>query len=139
MDNQFMRVAEELDWDVERQIAVLDDFVAGFGVSSRLDAWLAERGMSVHQRFRRGALRDAMLCFIQQLGAAGAFSHYLQRELRRAAEAARQRAAEAEADIGAAALPAEPAPPAAGGAPARRWLPWPFRRPGRPPAGGVAS
>lgn len=130
MRDQFMRVAEELDWDVERQVQVLDDFVAGYGVSSRLDAWLAERGMGVHQRFRRAGLREAMLCFVQELGARGAFSHYLQRELRRAAEAARQQAA-AEAPA--------PEPAAAPVALQRRWFHWPFRRSGRPPAGGVAT
>lgn len=125
-----MRVAEELGWDLERQVQVLDDFVAGFGVSSRLDAWLAERGMGVHQRFNRSGLREAMLRFVHELGAAGAFSHYLQRELRAAAEAARAAAAEA------AVLAAEPVPE-----PPPRGLRgfWPFRRPARPPREGVAS
>lgn len=135
MSDQFLRVAEELGWDLEQQIQVLDDFVAGFGVSSRLDAWLAERSLGVHQRFNRTGLRDGMLRFVDELGAAGAFSHYLQRELRQAAEAA---LAAAAAEQAAAAAPVAEAlaaePPAR-----RRWGWWPFRRQARSLRASVAS
>lgn len=87
MQEQFLQVAETLSWDLETQIDRLDEFVRVYGAAGRMDAELSEIGLSVSQSFHREALCTAMLNFIERLGAAGAFSHFLHRQLQRAREA----------------------------------------------------
>ncbi len=87
MHQQFLQIASELEWDLDTQIERLDEFVRVYGAAGRMDAELSEIGLAVQQRLHREALREAMLNFIDRLGAAGAFSHFLQRQLRRAHEA----------------------------------------------------
>ena len=87
MQEQFLLIADELSWDLETQISRLDEFVRVYGAAGRMDAELAEIGLSLQQRLHRESLRDAMLRFIARLGVQGAFSHYLHGQLRRAHEA----------------------------------------------------
>ncbi len=87
MQEQFLLIADELGWDLEAQIERLDEFVRVYGAAGRMDAELAEIGLSLRQRLHRESLRDAMLRFIARLGAQGAFSHYLHGQMRRAREA----------------------------------------------------
>ncbi|MDR9433275.1 MAG: hypothetical protein RI539_04845 [Spiribacter sp.] len=82
MQQQFIEVAASLDWDLNTQIEQLDEFVRVYGAAGRLDAELAEIGLSLQQRLHREALRDAIMRFIERLGAAGAFSHYLHAQMR---------------------------------------------------------
>ena len=104
VQQQFFLIADELGWTLERQIDQLDEFVHVYGAGGRMNAELAEIGLSLQQPLHRESLRDAMLRFIERLGAQGAFSHYLYgrlragREARRAAVAAeRERIAAEEA------------------------------------------
>lgn len=83
MQEQFLQTAETLSWDIETQIDRLDEFVRAYGAAGRMDAELSEIGLSVSQSFHREALCRAMLSFIERLGAAGAFSHFLHRQLQR--------------------------------------------------------
>lgn len=101
MYDQFMRVAEEVGWDLERQIDVLDEFFSGFGVSVRLDDYLAAHGLALGIRFHREALRDRLLDFVPVIGAQGALTRVLQRALRQAAETAARERAEAAAQAAA--------------------------------------
>jgi hypothetical protein len=86
---QFMTIADELGWDVERQIEVLEEFVDGFGASGRLEDCLRMRGVNPARLAGTALLRDTVLDFVESLGCRGVFSHFLQRKLREAAEAAR--------------------------------------------------
>lgn len=95
MQQQFLLIADELGWSLERQIDQLDEFVRVYGAGGRMNAELAEIGLSLQQRLHRESLRDAMLRFIERLGAQGAFSHYLYVRLREGREA-RQAAIVAE-------------------------------------------
>ncbi len=134
MDNQFFRVAEEVDWDLERQIEVLDGFFSGFGVSATLDDYLAEHGLALGLRFHRAPLRDRMLAFVHKIGAQGALTRVLQRTLREAAElAARERVAAAGAAQEAERAPMRPARPR------RSLLGWLRRRPAVPPPARLDS
>jgi len=81
VQEQFLQTAEALLWDLETQIDRLDEFVRAYGAAGRMDAELSEVGLSVSQSFHREALCGAMLRFIERLGAAGAFSHFLHRQL----------------------------------------------------------
>jgi len=93
---QFERVADDLGWDLDRQVDVLEGFFADYGVGGRMEDFLSGRGLRPGMRFHRQALRDALLSCVDALGAQGALSHVLQRAMAEAArEAARQRAAEA--------------------------------------------
>ena len=87
VQEQFLLIADELGWDLETQIDRLDEFVRVYGAAGRMDAELAEIGLSLRQRLHRESLRDAILRFITRLGAQGAFSHYLHGQMRRAREA----------------------------------------------------
>jgi len=87
---QFIEIGEALGWDLNAQIEQLDEFVRLYGAAGRLDAELAEIGLAMQQPLHREALREAMMRFIERLGAAGAFSRYLHDHLR-----AQQRAVQA--------------------------------------------
>lgn len=95
MEQQFFLIADELGWTLERQIEQLDEFVCAYGAGGRMNAELGEIGLSLQQPLHRESLRDAMLRFIERLGAQGAFSHYLYARLREGREA-RRAALEAE-------------------------------------------
>ena len=95
MQQQFFLIADELGWTLERQIDQLEEFVHVYGAGGRMNAELAEIGLSLQQPLHRQSLRDAMLRFIERLGAQGAFSHYLYVRLREGREA-RQAAMVAE-------------------------------------------
>lgn len=100
---QFDRVAEELGWDLDRQIDVLEGFFEDYGVGGRVEDFLRGRGLSPGIRFHRQALRDALLACVDAVGAHGALSHVLQRALNAAAQqAAQARAAEAAREAAAA-------------------------------------
>jgi hypothetical protein len=101
MHSQFLQVADEEGWDLERQIALLDDFFSGFGASARVDDYLAAHGLGFSTRYHRAALRDRLLDLVSLLGAEGALTRMLQRELRHAAEAAARERAEAAAQAAA--------------------------------------
>ena len=102
MQQQFLLIADELGWTLEQQIDQLDEFVHVYGAGGRMNAELAQIGLSLQQPLHRESLRDAMLRFIERLGAQGAFSHYLYvrlhegREARRAAVAAERERIAAE-------------------------------------------
>ncbi|RZU98659.1 hypothetical protein [Spiribacter vilamensis] len=89
MEQQFFLIADELGWTLGRQIEELDEFVRAYGAGGRMNAELAEIGLSLQQPLHRESLRDAMLRFIERLGAQGAFSHYLYGRLREGREARR--------------------------------------------------
>lgn len=128
MEQQFFRIADELGWDIETQISHLDGFVAAYGAGGRLDAELAAVGLSLQQPLHRASLRDALLRFIERLGAPGAFSRFLQSELQRAR--AREAAAAAARAEGASPQPAAQAPrPRSLGARLAGWLPQRMRTP----------
>ena len=95
MQQQFLLIADELGWTLERQIDQLDEFVHVYGAGGRMNAELSEIGLSLQQPLHRECLRDAILRFIERLGAQGAFSHYLYVKLREGREA-RQAALVAE-------------------------------------------
>ena len=88
MEEQFFRVAEELGWDVEQQIAVLEEFVGRFGAAGQLDDYLARRGLDGRHPRLRAATRDALLEFLATLGGAqGHVGRYLQGRLAEARQA----------------------------------------------------
>lgn len=88
MEEQFFRVAEDLGWDVEQQIAALDEFVGQFGAAGQLDDYLARQGLDGWHPRLRGATRDALLGFVGSLaGAQGHLGRYLQQRLREARRA----------------------------------------------------
>lgn len=125
VQQQFFLIADELDWGVEAQIDRLETFVRVYGAAGRMDAELAGIGLSLQQPLHRESLRDAILRFIDRLGAQGAFSHFLYKELRLAREAAAVKPAE----------PPAPSVPARGGLGGliRRWVPGRVRAAGRHP------
>mgnify|MGYP000243910810 CR=1 FL=1 len=84
MQEQFFQVSDALSWQVDTQIEHLERFIRAYGAGGRMDAELAELGLSVEQSFHRDCLRDAMLSFIDRLGSQGPLSHYLHREMRAA-------------------------------------------------------
>lgn len=84
MQEQFFQVSDALNWQVDAQIEHLERFIRAYGAGGRMDAELAELGLSVEQSFHRNCLRDALLSFIERLGSQGPFSHYLHREMRAA-------------------------------------------------------
>lgn len=102
MRQQFIEIGEVLGWDLNAQIDQLDEFVRLYGAAGRLDAELAEIGLSMQQPLHREALREAMMRFIERLGAAGAFSRYLHDQLR-----AQRLAAQASAAV----TPSQAKPP----------------------------
>ncbi|WP_435103992.1 hypothetical protein [Arhodomonas sp. AD133] len=97
MVEQFLRVADDLGWDVGDQIAKLEEFAEHFGVSGRLEEFLERRGIAGSARRDLKRVRDTLLDFVEVLGNRGAMNHFLQRELRLAAEAAARARAEAAA------------------------------------------
>lgn len=84
VQEQFLQVSEALSWQVDTQIDHLERFVRAYGAGGRMDAELAELGLSVEQLLHRECLRDALLSFIERLGSQGPLSHYLHREMRAA-------------------------------------------------------
>jgi len=89
VEEQFFRVAEELGWDMEQQIAALDEFVRRFGAAGQLDDYLARHGLDGRHPRLRAATRDALLGFVATLGGAqGHLGRYLQQRLREAQQAA---------------------------------------------------
>lgn len=71
MEAQFIRIAGELGWGLDTQIAKLEEFVA---VSGRDAEWLdATRG----RRLQGVVLRDALLQFIGRSGRTGNFTRFL--------------------------------------------------------------
>ncbi|MBS3785409.1 MAG: hypothetical protein KGY57_01230 [Gammaproteobacteria bacterium] len=84
MQEQFFQVSDALSWQVDTQIEHLERFIRAYGAGGRMDAELAELGLSVEQSFHRDCLRDALLNFIDRLGSQGPLSHYLHREMRAA-------------------------------------------------------
>ena len=84
MQEQFFQVSDALSWQVDTQIDHLERFIRAYGAGGRMDAELAELGLSVEQPLHRECLRDALLSFIERLGSYGPLSHYLHREMRAA-------------------------------------------------------
>ena len=88
MEEQFYRVAEELGWDLEQQIAALDEFVRRFGAAGQLDDYLARQGLDGWHPRMRAATRNALVNFVGSLGGAqGHLGRYLQQRLREARQA----------------------------------------------------
>lgn len=101
MQNHFLGVAEEVGWDLERQIEVLEQFFRDYGVGSRLDDHLASYGLRPDLAFHRQALRDRMLAFVSVVRAEGALSRTLQRAMREVAVARALEKAREEAEAAA--------------------------------------
>ncbi|MCS4502650.1 hypothetical protein KBTX_00169 [wastewater metagenome] len=89
VDEQFLRVAEELGWDINSQIAKLEEFAELFGMSARLDMHLERRGVTGSARRDLKLVRNVYLEFVESMGNRGAMNHFLRNEMRLAAEAAR--------------------------------------------------
>lgn len=89
VDEQFMRVAEDLGWDIGRQIAKLEEFAELFGMSAPLEEYLDRRGVTGSARRDLKLVRNVYLEFVESMGNRGAMNHFLRNEMRRAAEAAR--------------------------------------------------
>lgn len=71
MEAQFIRIAGELGWDLDTQIAKLEEFVAAAGRDAE---WQEElRGRRLHG----AALRDALLQFVARSGYSGAFTRFM--------------------------------------------------------------
>lgn len=75
MEAQFIRIAGELGWDLDTQIAKLEAFIDLAGRRAACEAYLGTR------RPQGAALRDALLDFVTAAGYSGAFTRYLLAEL----------------------------------------------------------
>ncbi len=119
MVDQFLRVADELGWDVRMQIEKLEAFAGLCGASARLEEYLEQRDLIGSARYDLKRVRDVMLDFVTILGNHGAMNHFLRRELTLAAEA---RAAAEAAARDAPAVAQAPATAPAGRGWLRRWF-----------------
>lgn len=110
MEAQFIRIAGELGWDLEMQIAKLEEFIEVAGRGAASQEYLGSR------KPQGLARRDALLAFVAGSGYSGAFTRFLLAQL-----PARGRAQE----------PAAPAPATVPAAPAVRragFMAWLRRR-----------
>ncbi|WP_018718178.1 hypothetical protein [Arhodomonas aquaeolei] len=89
VDEQFLRVAEELGWDINRQVAKLEAFAEIFGTSAPMEEYLDRRGVTGSARRDLKLVRNVYLEFVESIGNRGAMNHFLRNEMRLAAEAAR--------------------------------------------------
>jgi len=71
MESQFLRIAGELGWDLDRQIAKLAEFVAAAGREAAWEDYIAGR------RPQGAALRDALLRFVAESGYGGPFTRFM--------------------------------------------------------------
>lgn len=71
MEAQFIRIAGELGWDLDMQIAKLEEFVS---LAGRDAAWQDFIGL---RRPQGAALRDALLQFVAESGYSGAFTRFM--------------------------------------------------------------
>jgi hypothetical protein len=81
MEAQFIRIAGELGWDLDMQIAKLEEFVS---VAGRDAAWQDFIGW---RRPQGAGLRDTLLQFVAASGYSGAFTRFMLSQMPRSPRA----------------------------------------------------